>query len=74
MGRDRFQARQIESPRPAPASDAGAGQPMPINHTEPNPSYRLLLRHGLRPGRSRLVSPSFPPGLVIPTPSHVIPA
>ena len=35
MGRDRFQARQTESPRPAPSSDAGAGQPMPTNHTEP---------------------------------------
>ncbi len=34
MGGDRFQARQTESPRPAPASDEGAGQPMPTNHTE----------------------------------------
>ena len=33
-------------------------------------SYRLLLRHGLRPGRNKLDSPSFPPGLVTPAPSR----
>ncbi len=33
-------------------------------------AYRLLLRHGLRPGRKRLGSPSFPLGLVIPAGSR----
>ena len=47
--------------------------------TDPRNQFHLLLRHGLRPGRSRLDSPSFrrvssfPPGLVILAPTSSFP-